>query len=159
MKLKAASFRAWIVLFFLVCLLAVPQYSHAGTPIGTICFQDDFGDSWLVDIGSTGFNFDIHGFRVGSIPCNGTFVQSVSGTATIDGSFLAFGVWSMATSLDCQSVVWQGVVDISTFQGSGSFITVPLGDEGTFNLFEISCDAVIQAAKNGSGSLKDPSQR
>jgi hypothetical protein len=65
----------------------------------------------------------------------------------------------MATSLDCQSVVWQGVVDISTFQGSGSFITVPLADEGTFNLFEISCDAVIQAAKNGSGSLKDPSQR
>jgi hypothetical protein len=160
MKAKAASFPVLIVLSLILCLLALPRYSHAGTPVGTVCFEDSFGETWFLDFGSlsSGVNFDVHGFRVGTTACNGTFVQPVSGTATLDGNAVVFGVWSIATSPDCVSVSWQGVVDLSTFQGDGWYMT-QLGAEDSFSIAEVSCNGIIQAAQKKSENLKDPSRR
>jgi len=160
MKARAALFPLWTVLSLIVCLLALPGYSQAGTPIGTACFEDNFGDAWFLDFGSfdSGLNFDVHGFRIGAETCNGTFVQPVSGTATLDGNTLVVGVWSIATSPVCVSVSWQGVVDLSTFQGEGWYMT-QLGAEDTFIITEISCSGVLQAARNKSPNLRDPSRR
>lgn len=160
MKARAALFPALIVLSLIVSLLALPQYSQAGTPVGTVCFQDSLGDTWFLDFGrfDSGLNFDVHGFRIGTTACNGTFVQPVSGTATLDGNTIVFGVWSIATSPVCVSVSWQGVVDLSTFQGDGWYMT-QLGAEDSFSVTEVSCSGVLQAAKNKSRDLNDPSRR
>jgi hypothetical protein len=151
MKAKAASYSVLIVLSLILALLAVPGSSYAGTPVGTVCFVDDFGSNWWLDFGDTGsgLNFDVHGFRVGTEACNGTFVQPVSGTATFDGStVVAFGVWSIATGPGdtCISSSWHGVVDLTTFQAQGFYMTQQ-AFEDSFQLFEIDCNVVLQAAK------------
>ncbi len=164
MKARAASFPVLIVLSIILVILA-PRYSHAGTPFGTLCFEDSFGDAWFLDFGSfsSGLNFDVHGFMIGADQCNGTFVQPVSGTATRDGQNLVVGVWSIATSQECFSVSWNAVVDLSTFQGNGWFMTQLVtdteGNEGAFSISEISCSDVIESAKSKSQTLKDPSRR
>src|SRR5512142_1380646 len=98
MKAKAVLFPVFVVLFLSLVFLALPRHSYAGTPAGTLCFVDDFGSNWLLDFGSydSGLNFSVNGFRIGAEACNGTFVQPISGTATLDGNQLAFGVWSIA---------------------------------------------------------------
>ncbi len=162
MKAKSALFPVLMVLSLIVCVVASPGRSYAGTPEGTVCFEDDHGDFWFLDFGSflSGQNFDIHGFMTNSsVLCNGTFVQPVSGTATIDGDTIVVGVWSIATGPTCVSVSWQAVVDLSTFQSiSGSFMT-QLGYEGTFALSEIDCSSVLTAAKKRSQDMKGPAQR
>jgi hypothetical protein len=151
MKAKSALFPVLMVLSLIVCLMASPGHSYAGTPVGTVCFQDDLGDSWLLDFGSfsSGLNFDVHGFVThSSVFCNGTFVEPVSGTATIDGNTIVVGVSSIAISpgTGCENIFWQAVVDLSTLQSiSGSFITQS-GSTGFFNLTEVDCSFVVIAA-------------
>jgi hypothetical protein len=160
MKAKTTVFQVLMVLSLSVGFLTSPQYSHAGTPQGSVCFQDNFGDTWFLDFGSylSGVNFDIHGFRLGTIACNGTFVQPVSGTATLDGNTVVVGVWSIATSPSCVSVSWQAVIDLSTLQSAGWYMT-QLGEENSFSLTVVSCVNLLNAARKKSPNLKDPSLR
>ncbi len=146
MKAKSVLFPVLVVLSLIVCLMASPRHSYAGTPVGTVCFQDSLGDSWFLDFGSfsSGLNFDVHGFLThGSVFCNGTFVEPVSGTATIDGNTIVVGVWSIANGpgVDCESISWHAVIDLSTFQSiSGSFMTQS-GVTDVFSLTEIACSS------------------
>ncbi len=145
MKAKSALFPVLMVLSLIVCLVASPRHSYAGTPEGTVCFQDNFGFSWFLDFGSylSGLNFDVHGFLSHpAVSCNGTSIQPVTGTATFDANnTVVLGVWSIAngTGTDCESISWYAVVDLFTFQSiSGSFMTQS-GATGDFSLTEIPC--------------------
>jgi hypothetical protein len=157
MKAKAALFPMLIILFLGVCFFASPEYAGAGTPEGTICLLDNFGETWFLDFGNyiSGINFDIHGFLQSFTPCNGTFIQPVSGTATFDGNTNTFvlGVWSIANGPGCESLSWQAVIDAFTFQTlSGSFLSQAGGFGGAFNLTEISCpqNNVLPVTVDGS---------
>ncbi len=151
MKAKSALFPVLMVLSLIVCLMASPGHSYASTPEGTVCFQDNFGDSWFLDFGSyiSGLNFDVHGFLVHpAISCNGTLVEPVSGTATLDvNNTVVLGVWSIAngTGTDCESISWHAVVDLITFNSIiGSFMTQS-GVTGDFSLTEIPCSTFFAA--------------
>jgi len=151
MKAKSALFPVMMVLSLIVCLVAAPRHSYAGTPMGTACFQDSLGDSWFLDFGhfSSGLNFDVHGFLThSSVFCNGTFVEPVSGTATRDGDTLVVGLWSIANGPGdgCESISWHAVIDLSTFQSiSGSFMTQS-GFTDVFSITEIDCTSFSNAA-------------
>jgi len=151
MKAKSALFPVMMVLSIIVCLVAAPRHSYAGTPMGTACFQDSLGDSWFLDFGhfSSGLNFDVHGFLThSSVFCNGTFVEPVSGTATRDGDTLVVGLWSIANGPGdgCESISWHAVIDLFTFQSiSGSF-TTQSGFTDAFSITEIDCSSFSNAA-------------
>ncbi len=146
MKTKSVLFAVLMVLSVIVCLMASPGHSYAGTPIGTLCFQDSLGDLWFLDFGSflSGRNFDVHGFLThSSVFCNGSFVEPVSGTATLDGDTIVVGVWSVAngSGTGCESISWHVVIDLFTFQSiSGSFMTQS-GVTDVFSLTEIDCSS------------------
>lgn len=151
MKAKSALFPVLMVLSLIVCLVASPRHSYAGTPALTFCFQDDLGDSWFLDFGSflSGINFDVHGFLTHSdVFCNGTFVEPVSGTATLDGNTLVLGAWSIANGPGngCESISWHAVIDLSTAQSiSGSYVTQS-GLTDVFSLTPIDCSSLFSAA-------------
>ncbi len=150
-----------MIFLLIVCLLASPGYSHASTPKGTVCFEDTLAGLWLLDFGSflSGLNFDVHGFRAnGNALCNDTFVEPVSGTATIDGDTIVFGAWSIANGpgANCESISWHIVLDRATFQTiSGSFMTQS-GVTDTFSLTEIDCSFVVTAAGKKSQNQRLP---
>ena len=152
MKAKSALFPVFMILSIILCLVVSPKQSYAGTPVGTICFQDSLGDSWFLDVGSflSGLNFDVHGFLThSSVFCNGSFVEPVSGTATIDGNTVVLGVWSIANGpgTDCESISWHVVIDLNTLQSiSGSFMTQS-GFTDIFSLMEIDCSSLLSAAR------------
>lgn len=148
MKAKSALFPVFMILSLVLCLVVSPKQSYAGTPEGTICFQDSLGDLWFLDYGNflSGLNFDVHGFLIHSeVFCNGSFVEPVSGTATIDGDTVVLGVWSIANGpgAGCESISWHVVIDLSTFQSiSGSFATQS-GFTDVFSLSEIDCSSLF----------------
>lgn len=151
MKAKSVLLSVLMVLSLIVCLVASPRHSYAGTPVLTFCFQDSLGDSWFLDFGSflSGLNFDVHGFLThSSVFCNGTFVEPVSGTATLDGNTLVLGVWSIANGPGdfCESISWHAVIDLFTAQSiSGSFMTQS-GVTDVFSLTAIDCSSLFSAA-------------
>ncbi len=161
MKTKPALLSVFTALLLTACLLASPGHSYAGTPKGTVCFEDDLGDLWLLDFGSflSELNFDVHGFLTHSaVFCNGTFVEPVSGTATKDGDTIVIGVTSVASGpgAGCESIFWQAVIDRFTFQSiSGSFVTQS-GFSDTFSLTEIDCSLVVTAAGKKSQNSRLP---
>jgi len=165
MKVKSALFPVLMVLSLILCLVASPGHSYAGTPEGTVCFQDNLNDFWLLDFGSFfGLNYDVHGFLTHSaVFCNGTFVEPVSGTAVIDGDTVVLGLSSIASGpgADCEPIFWHVVVDLFTFPFqsiSGSFVTQS-GATDSFSLTEIDCSFVLTAAGKKSSNVKGPSQR
>jgi hypothetical protein len=157
MKRKAIYF---VAAFLLGLFLVIPQGAFAGTPEGTVCFQDDFGALWFLDFGSffSGINFDVHGFRETNFTCNGSFFEPISGTATLDDGFVILGVWSVETG-GCFSVAWQIPVDLFTFEGSGSFEQLN-GGTGGFSLTPVDCSVFSSGKRSPQGTgLKDPAQR
>ena len=165
MKAKSALFAVLMVLSLIVCLVASPGHSYAGTPEGTVCFEDSRGGLWFLDFGnfSSGLNFDIHGFLARDVSCNSTFVEPVSGTATFDvvNNTIVFGLSSIAsgTGTDCEPIFWHVVFDKSSLESfPGSFVTQS-GSKGSFVLTVMDCSSVLTAAGKKSQNLKGFSQR
>jgi hypothetical protein len=160
MKAKSALFPVLMALSLIACVVASPGRSYAGTPAGTVCFQDSLGDLWFLDFGSflSGLNFDVHGFlKHSSVFCNGTFVEPISGTATIDGNtntivvgVSSIAIGSSADSADCEPIFWHVVIDGFTLQSiEGHFVTQS-GFTDSFSLTEIDCSSVLMAASKKS---------
>ncbi len=170
MKAKSALFPVLMVITLSVCIMLSPGHSYAGTPKGTVCFQDSLDDFWFLDFGNflSGLNFDVHGFLAHSaVSCNGSFIEPVSGTATIDivNNTIVLGVSSIAVgsgadSADCEPIFWHVVIDGSTFQSIlGSFVTRS-GITDQIVLTEIDCNFVpVMAAGKKSQNLKGRLQR
>lgn len=145
MRRKAIYFSAALLLGL---SFLIPSWAFAGIPGGTICFQDNYGELWYVDWGSysSGINFDLHGFLLGLSECDGTFVQPLSGTATVEGNSLILGVVSNGGATgDCASASWHVPIDLTTFQGNGTWEDLQTGQTTNFSLSLIDCSSVLSS--------------
>jgi len=139
MKAKNMKKLIFIASLFLAVSPGLFGNAHAGTPVETLCWQDNYGDIWVISYDSF-YNdtFGIHGYTISSTFCNGTNVAPITGTAVIVGDNVVLGVWQATNSPGCVGVSYQINIDYFTSIGYGWGMN-QTGVQGNISVFPVSC--------------------
>ena len=125
-------------LIVLAMVMAVGAVANAGP---SICFQDNIGRTWKMDIkgGDGAYTYFVGGMVGTSYPFDGTVI--------ISGSSWPMGVETLAAGGGACGVIYQGNMNSSSLAASGSWVNLCTAGTGSWSWTKITCPPATESSE------------